>query len=144
VKLAPLGGSANGFRFSFISLPRVLYIVEFKPDLAAGVWTELERRFGIGGLEIVTDTSASDAARFYRVRALYAPSPSVRSVSWSGAAVNFSFPTVSGAVYVIQYKEHLADPVWLELSRQTGTGAPIFVNDPSPAAASRFYRIQVE
>jgi hypothetical protein len=73
VRLAVLGVTANGFRFSFTSLPRVLYIVEFKPNLAASVWTELERRFGIGDLEIVTDTSANGAARFYRVRALYAP-----------------------------------------------------------------------
>ena len=47
-------------------------------------------------------------------------------------------------ISLIQYKEHLADPVWLELSRQTGTGAPILVSDPNPAAPSRFYRVQVE
>ena len=72
-----LGAAANGFRFSFTSLPAVLYIVEFKDTLGLGHWTELERRFGVGGLEIVTDPSALGAARFYRVRALYAPPPRV-------------------------------------------------------------------
>jgi hypothetical protein len=105
---------------------------------------ELERRFGIGGLEIVTDTSADGAARFYRVRALYAPSPMVSSVSWSGGAANFSFATVPGAVYVVQYKERLDDAIWLELSRQIGTAAPVVVSDPNPARPSRFYRVQVE
>ena len=62
----------------------------------------------------------------------------------TGGTPSFSFATVLGAVYVIEYKNLLADPVWLELSRQTGTGAPILVSDPSPAASSRFYRIQVE
>ena len=144
VRLAPLGPSVSGFRFSFTSLPRVLYIVEFKDTLAAVTWTELERRFGVGSLEIVTDTTASGAARFYRVRALYAPSPRMTATSWNGSALNFAFPTVFGAVYVIQYKDHLNDPAWQELSRQTGTGAPILVNDPSPAGPSRFYRIPVE
>jgi hypothetical protein len=144
VQLKPLGVATNGFRFSFTSLAAVLYIVEFMDSLAAGTWTELERRFGVGGVEIVTDTSATGAARFYRVRALYAPSPRMGSLSWNGGAANFAFPTVPGAVYVVQYKEHLDDPVWLELSRQTGTGAPVVVTDPDPAGTSRFYRVRVE
>ncbi len=144
VRLTPLGLAANGFQFSFTGLPAVLYIVEYQNTLAPGTWTELERRFGIGGLEIVTDTTASGAARFYRVRALYAPSPSMGSASWNGGTMNFSFPTVSGAIYVVQYKERLDDPVWLELSRQTGTGAPAVVSDPNPAGPSRFYRVRVE
>jgi hypothetical protein len=36
VRLTPLGLAANGFRFSFTSLAGVLYIVEFKDNLAAG------------------------------------------------------------------------------------------------------------
>jgi alpha-tubulin suppressor-like RCC1 family protein len=144
VRLTPLGLAANGFRFSFTSLPAVLYIVEFKNDLALGTWTELERRFGIGGLEIVTDVSAGGAARFYRVRALYAPSPSLDAMTWTNGAASFSFATVPGAIYVIHYKERLEDALWLELFRQTGTGAPIVVSDPNPAGPTRFYRVQVK
>ena len=144
VRLTPVGPSPPGFRFSFTSLSAVLYIVEFKDDLAASTWSELERRFGIGGLEIVTDASVGGTARFYRVRALYAPSPSLGAMTWTNGAPSFSFATVSGAVYVIHYKERLEDAVWLELSRQTGTGEPIVVSDPDPAGPSRFYRVQVE
>jgi hypothetical protein len=144
VRLTSPGLAANGFRFSFTSLAGVLYIVEFKENLEAGLWLELERRFGVGGLEIVTDTSASGAARFYRVRALYAPPPRVGPTSWSGGAVNFSFATVLGAVYVVEYKEHLDDVGWLESSRQTGTGAPVAISDPNTSGPSRFYRVRVE
>jgi hypothetical protein len=95
-------------------------------------------------LETVTDTSAGGAMRFYRVRALYAPSPAMTSATWTGNAVSFVFPTVDGAIYVVQYKTNLTDSVWLELSRQTGTGAPIVMSDPSTPGPSRFYRVSVE
>jgi hypothetical protein len=144
VTLTPIGMDTNGFQFSFNSLAGVLYIVEYTNRLEAGTWMELERRFGVGGLETVTDNSASDEVRFYRVRGMYAPSPRLGSVSPSGGAVTFSFPTAAGAVYVVQYKDRLGDPDWLELSRQTGTGAPQVVNDPNPPAVSRFYRVKVE
>jgi hypothetical protein len=144
VRLTPLGLAPGGFRFSFISLPAVLYIVEFKDSLAGSTWTELERRFGLGGLEIVTDASAAGTARFYRVRALYAPSPSLGTMTWTNGAPSCSFATVPDAVYVLLYKEHLEDPVWLEISRHTGTGAPMTISDPNPASPTRFYRIQVE
>lgn len=144
VTLTPLNLTGSGFRFSFISLVGALYIVEFKDDLAATTWIELERRFGIGGLEIVTAPSVGGVSRFYRVRAVYAPSPKVGSLSWNGSAAMFSFATVPGAVYVVQFKERLDDPSWQELSRQTGTGAPIVVSDPNPPAPSRFYRVRVE
>jgi len=144
VRLTPLPFAADGFRFAFNSLPAVIYIIEYKDGLAPGAWTELERRFGAGGLEIVTDTTATGPARYYRVRALYAPPPSVSGVTASGGAVIFSFGTVPDAVYVIEYKERLEDPAWQELTRQTGTGATLLVTDPSPAGPSRFYRIQVE
>ena len=142
--LKSLGASINGFSFTFQSILGVLYVVEYKNSLDTGAWTELERRFGIGGLETVTDASAAGAMRLYRVRALYAPSPKMSAASWTGNAVNFNFQTVSGAVYVVQYKTSLNDPVWLELLRQTSTGVPIVVNDLNPPGASRFYRIKVE
>ncbi len=46
---------------------------EYRDSLSAGPWVELERRFGLGGLEMVTDPQAPSATRFYRVRVLFAP-----------------------------------------------------------------------
>lgn len=144
VTLSPLDLAGNSFRFSFISLAGVLYIVEFKDDLTSATWLELERRFGIGGSEIVTDALVGGGSRFYRVRALHVPSPKLGPASWNGRTIMFSFATVPGAVYVVEFKERLDDSTWSELSRQTGTGAPIDVSDPNSFAPSRFYRVRVE
>jgi hypothetical protein len=144
VKLASVGQTTNGFRFSFTSLAGVIYIVEYTSTLPNGPWTQLERRVGIGGLEIVTDPSAGDGVRFYRVRALYAPPPRLRSINWTGNTLNFGCPTVSGAIYIVQYKDHLEDPTWLELFRQTGDGSPLSITDSNPTGPTRFYRIKVE
>jgi hypothetical protein len=144
VKLTSLGQTNGGFRFSFTSLAGVIYIVEYTSTLPNGPWTQLERRVGIGGLEIVTDPSAGGGVRFYRVRALYAPPPRLRSLNWSGGALSFSTPTVSGAIYIVQYKDHLEDSTWLELFRQTGDGSSLSITDSNPTGPSRFYRVKVE
>jgi len=82
--------------------------------------------------------------RFYRVRALYVAAPKVSVLSFGGGAASFSFASVAGAVYAVQYKNRLDDPEWIELSRQPGTGGAILITDPAPPASSRFYRIRVE
>lgn len=143
-QLRSLGVTNNGFRFSFQSIAGVLYIAEYKDSMSTGAWTELERRFGAGGVELVMDANAAGAGRFYRVRALYAPPPTMSAPALTTDAVNFNFPTVAGAIYVVEYKTNLVDAAWLELSRQAGTGGPILVSDPNPPGASRFYRVRVE
>jgi hypothetical protein len=142
--LKSFGAVSNGFSFTFTSIAGVIYVVEFKDDLTAMTWTELERRLGVGGLEIVTDLGAPIARRFYRVRALYAPSPKLGATTWTGGAVNFNLPTVAGANYIVQFKTNLNASVWQDLFRQTSTGAPIVINDPTTNGPSRFYRVKVE
>ena len=133
----------GGFQFSFNSISGVIYVVEFTGALGSGTWTELERRFGIGGLEIVTDASAGGGNRFYRVRALYAPSPKLAAAAWSGGSVNFNFATVAGAQYVVECTDQLAPPQWHELQTIAGTGGAVGFTDPAPAASQRFYRLRV-
>lgn len=142
-RLESLSVASNGFRFSFQSIAGVLYIAEYRDQVTTGAWTELERRFGAGGVEVVTDANAGGEGRFYRVRALYAPPPLLSTAAWVDNTMSFGFPTADGAIYVVEYKTNLADSVWLELSRQAGTGAPILVNDPNPSGASRFYRVRL-
>lgn len=143
-RLESLSLAGNGFRFSFQSIAGVLYIAEYRDQVTPGAWTELERRFGAGGVELVTDANTGGAGRFYRVRALYPPPPLLSTAAWVDNTMSFGFPTADGAIYVVEYKTNLADSAWLELSRQAGTGAPILVNDPSPPGPSRFYRVRVE
>jgi len=143
-QLESLDVAGGGFHFSFQSIAGVLYIVEYRDSVITGAWIDLERRFGAGGLEVVTDSSAAGMRRFYRVRALYAPPPRLTATAGTTSAVGFSFPTVDGAIYVVEYKTNLTDSAWLELSRQAGVGAPILIEDTSPPGRSRFYRIRVE
>jgi hypothetical protein len=142
--LVPAGIATNGFHFSFDSVLGVIYITEYENRLDAGAWTELERRFGMGGMEIVTDASAGGGSCFYRVRALYAPSPKLVAATWSGGSVNFSFATVSGAQYVVECTDQLAPPQWHELQTIAGTGSSVGFTDPAPAVSQRFYRLRVK
>jgi alpha-tubulin suppressor-like RCC1 family protein len=142
VLLSP-GTMTNGFRFSFLSIAGVIYVVEYKHNLSAGAWTELERRFGVGGVEIVTDTSANSAMRFYRVRALYAPSPKLGAATWNGGSVNFNFATVAGAQYIVEFTDQLASPQWHEVQTISGTGSSVTFTNSAQAAPQRFFRLRV-
>ena len=68
-RLSAMDWAGNCFSFTFQTMPGVLYVTEYKESLTDGVWTELERRFGSGGLELVTDPAAGGTMRWYRVRA---------------------------------------------------------------------------
>ncbi|MFO1514390.1 MAG: immunoglobulin domain-containing protein, partial [Verrucomicrobiota bacterium] len=135
--------TTDGFRFSFTSIAGVIYVVEYKDNLTAGAWNELERRFGAGGLETVRDDSPNAAGRFYRVRALYAPSPKLGAISESGSALNFSFATVEGAQYVVEYTDQLAPPTWQALQTISGTGSSVNVSNSVATIAQRFFRLRL-
>ena len=138
------GVDTNGFMFHFTSVAGVLYVVEHTAALSPASWIELERRFGIGGIETVIDPDVSSDGRFYRVRALFAPSPGLKPPTWNGPVLEFQFNTVPGARYVIEYKNTLDAANWTELSRHDATGSSLTISDPGPHGESRFYRIKVE
>jgi len=135
--------TTGGFHFGFNSVADVIYIVEYRNDLNTGGWLELERRFGAGGLEIVTDASASGPKRFYRVRALYAPAPQLAAATLSGGSVNFGFATVNGAQYVVECTGQLAPPDWHEVRTISGTGGAIICTNSTLAAPQMFFRLRV-
>ena len=68
VRLSPLGLGTDGFKFSFSSLPEVLYIVETKNRLADPIWSELTRQTGTGVPIVISDPKPPGPTRFYRVR----------------------------------------------------------------------------
>jgi hypothetical protein len=135
---------SNGFAFSFSSIAGVIYVVEHTSSLNPAAWMELERRFGSGGLEWVFDPAAMTERRFYRVRALFAPEPQLTSPEWKGSGMEFKLNTTPGARYVVEYKDDLNDPMWVELSRHDAVGGPLAISDPGPHGTSRFYRVRVE
>ena len=115
--------------------------IQKRPALGRLDGTEAE--LGAGGLELVTDAAPRLAARFYRVRALYAPSPSLRMAVGSGGAANFSLDAVEGAQYVVEYTGQLMPPEWHELQTITGTSGLISFTNATMAAPQRFFRLRV-
>jgi hypothetical protein len=67
--ISPIGLTSNKFSLSFQGQPGVLYVVEQTTNLAAPVtWQTVNTLFSTGAVMQVTDTKATNAARFYRVR----------------------------------------------------------------------------
>ncbi len=56
---------------------------------------------------------------------------------------NFSFTTVSGFTYIVDYNTNLPSAPWLPLSTNAGTGSSITVPD-SLLTPTRFYRVRVQ
>jgi hypothetical protein len=80
------------------------------------------------------------------VATLTVPIPPVRlsPLGLGADGFKFSFSSLPGFLYIVEIKNSLATPVWSELTRQSGTGAPIVINDPNPPGPARFYRVRVE
>ena len=72
------------------------------------------------------------------------PQPQLTPGGEGSSRFSLTFQGIDGVLYVTEYKTNLNDALWLELSRQTGTGGPLTVEDPSPAGPNRFYRVKVE
>ncbi len=49
--------------------------------------------------------------------------------------------TRNGRVYRLEYKNSLTSPIWSALPLQAGSGGILSLNDPSPFAMQRFYRV---
>src|SRR5439155_16905612 len=71
-------------------------------------------------------------------------SPLIVSPSVNGADFTFSFQTVAGRSYVVQYKDSLDNPVWQTLQTLMGDGNPKKIASPIAEARQRFYRLRAE
>ena len=61
------------------------------------------------------------------------------TASVSGTTLSLSFPSVTGYIYTVQYKNNVTDAGWTTLTTRTGTGSTLTVADPT--GAHRFYRV---
>jgi len=67
--LSVSGLSSNRFNMSFAGQPGIIYILEQTPNLIPpAVWGTVTYLFGAGDILQATDTQATNAMRFYRVR----------------------------------------------------------------------------
>jgi photosystem II stability/assembly factor-like uncharacterized protein len=70
--------------------------------------------------------------------------PLILSPALSGAEFSFSFQTLPGKNYVVQFKDSLDDPSWQTLQTVPGDGNPKKITNPESAARQRFYRLRAE
>jgi hypothetical protein len=58
--------------------------------------------------------------------------------------LSFSFPTVAGETYVVEYTASLGDAVWRQLQSVLGNGNLQMITDSASAATQRFYRVRLQ
>jgi hypothetical protein len=74
-----------------------------------------------------------------------ATSPPVLNSQPPGAGnFDFTFGTLSGFTYVVQYKDFLTDPVWQTLQTVPGDGLMHTVTNSAASPAQRFFRLEVQ
>jgi hypothetical protein len=70
--------------------------------------------------------------------------PSYQSVTQSGGLINFTWSSLPGLVYQVQYTDTLSPANWNNLSDAiTATGYTITASDNLASATQRFYRVEV-
>ena len=55
----------------------------------------------------------------------------------------FSFASISGRTYLVQYKDSIDDPTWQLLQNLPGDGTTKVINDPM-TQSQRFYRVVMQ
>ncbi len=70
--------------------------------------------------------------------------PLIVSPTLIGAALTFSFQTVPGKIYVVQYRDSPDDPIWQTLQNVPGDGGAKPIMTPVLPARQRFYRLRAE
>jgi T5SS/PEP-CTERM-associated repeat protein len=91
---------------------------------------------------VVTDASQSIVSSTAVLRVLV--EPQIANISFASGVAQISFPSLSGLVYVLEYKDHLDDANWTLVSSTPGTGGLLTVSDLSATVPTRFYRVRVE
>jgi hypothetical protein len=68
--------------------------------------------------------------------------PAILSPGQSGTNLVFSFMTIPGKTYVIEYTDGLDSAVWLPLQTIPGDGTTHLFEAPSATPSQRFYRLR--
>jgi hypothetical protein len=109
------------------------------PDIE---WYSVDR--ATGATTLINDTN-STAVKAYMART-GAPINNFQLLnpSLSGGNFSFSYPTVTGHQYYVEYKNSLTDAVWQTQPAVAGNGTTQSFSVPISTAASRFYRVRAQ
>jgi alpha-tubulin suppressor-like RCC1 family protein len=70
------------------------------------------------------------------------PKAPLANPAWGPGGFSASLPTRSGKVYLLEYKNSLADSNWTGLPLVAGNGGVITLTDPTANGSQRFYRVR--
>ncbi len=127
----PLSGSVSNYSFSLPALGSTNITVAFTP-LDVGQFSN----------RVVFATASGGSTNL--VLGQGASAPVILSSIVSGADLLLTFQTISGPLYMVQYKDSLQDPVWHSLQPVNGDGN-FKTNSLSLSASSqRFFRLLVQ
>lgn len=112
---------------------------------AAGSWTHVGPESGLPNVAVFDLQISQGAARLLAFThgrgafALLSP-PRVSAGTQKGPGFTFSFATLPGSEYLVQYKNTFMDPTWQTLTSVTGDGTVKWIVDTPTNAPQRFYR----
>jgi hypothetical protein len=92
----------------------------------------------------VTDNGTPNLSATQTLTVTVVPPPQLQNMVQNGDQLSFSWQTLPGQVYQVEYKQALTDTDWLPLgSPQTGTGDALTVSQDVTADSQRFLRVRV-
>jgi PKD repeat protein len=124
-------GPVSNLGFTVPALGSTNLAIGFSPTLS-GVFSNVVEFASNGGASTNTITGQG-------VNAPVLPAPVI-----SGPNLVFTFATIAGKSYTIQYTDSLKAPAWLSLQTVTGDGTIKIITTPVSLAAQRFFRLQVQ
>jgi hypothetical protein len=68
--------------------------------------------------------------------------PVIGASTMNNGCPSLCFPTETGVLYTVQYKDSMTSPAWLDLARIAGPGGSVTITDTTAAhLPSRYYRV---
>jgi PKD repeat protein len=112
------------------------------PAAATNVWISFNSAVqGVFSNTLILTSDGGSSTNSLLARAIYPPLM-VPAQSADGD-FDFSFQSLNGFSYVLQYKDSLTDPVWQPSQTNNGNDSTIVVTNSTAASTQRFYRLVV-
>jgi len=134
----------RSFNLTFPTQSNFVYTVEFADQAHASNWTALTNLVGNGQTFVIRDYTATNSARYYRVRTETGAARPTIAATGFGKRFSFSLSTLAGATYLVDCSSQLQSPVWTLLHTFTGDGGVMTFVDDAASGAARFYRLRIK
>jgi len=97
-----------------------------------------------GNYRVVVSNAAGSITSDMAALEVLVPPALVDVMLVGGTNISFSFASVTGPTYVVEFKNSLNDAGWTTLRTESGNGSSFNIIDNVTPGPSRFYRIRVE